>query len=65
MGVFTDWYVGPSSRFTFILLAVLRDEVGPWVTGVSGSLFRKAKSWDEARNLYNGRLASGAVQILT
>ena len=51
--------------FTLILLTMPRDEVGPWVLGVSGSLFRKARSWDEARDLYNARLASGTVQILS
>lgn len=42
-----------------------RDEVGPWVLGISGSLYRKAKSWDEAKNIYNTRLTSGTVQILS
>ncbi|KAF9642602.1 hypothetical protein BDM02DRAFT_3192954 [Thelephora ganbajun] len=40
------------------------DEVRPWVTGVSGSLFRKARSWEEARDLYNAHLVASAIQIL-
>lgn len=45
-------------------LMISRDEVAAWVLGVSGSVFRKAKSWEEARETYNTRLAAGAVQIL-
>lgn len=47
------------------LLMTSRDEIAPWVIGVSGSVFRKTKSWDEARDLYNARLAAGAIQILS
>lgn len=42
-----------------------RAEVGAWVIGVSGSLYLKADSWEEARDLYNARLATGAVEVLT
>ena len=63
VGVFTDWYVA-FFNLTLLLLRIFRNEVAPWVLGVSGSIFRKGKSWDEARDLYNARLASGAVQIL-
>lgn len=42
-----------------------RNEVGPWVYGVTGSAFRRTRSWEEARDLYNARLAAGAVQVLS
>ncbi|KAF9784537.1 hypothetical protein BJ322DRAFT_1109257 [Thelephora terrestris] len=41
------------------------DEVAPWVIGVSGSVFRKTTTWEEARDLYNSRLAAGAVKVLS
>lgn len=44
---------------------MLRDEVGPWVIGVSGSLYRAAKSWEEARDLYNARLNTNVVEVLS
>jgi len=42
-----------------------RKEIGPWVLGVSGSLYCKAKSWEDAMETYNDRLAAGAVKILS
>ena len=44
---------------------MLRDEVGPWVIGVSGSLYCAAKSWEEARDLYNARLNTNVVEVLS
>ncbi|KAF9777755.1 hypothetical protein BJ322DRAFT_1021830 [Thelephora terrestris] len=40
------------------------DEIKPWVLGIPGSSYHKARSWEEARDLYNARLNSGAVQVL-
>ena len=48
----------------FISLMTPRDEIAPWVTGISGSIYRKVRSWDEAKEIYNGRLATNAIQIL-
>ncbi|KAF9780939.1 hypothetical protein BJ322DRAFT_1112323 [Thelephora terrestris] len=39
-------------------------DVVPWVIGIPGSVFRKATSWDEARDTYNARLACGVVKVL-
>ena len=40
------------------------NEVEPWVVGVSGSLYRRTKTWEEAKSMYNTRLAAGAVKVL-
>ena len=63
VGIFNDWQVGLLS-FGFILLMLPRHEVEPWVLGVPRSTFRNVRSWEEARDLYNIRLASGTVQVL-
>lgn len=52
-------------RLRPLILLVPRDEVGAWVLGVSGSLYRKTKTWDEAKVLYNLRLSTGAIRILS
>ena len=38
--------------------------MAPWVLGVSGSVYRKADTWADAKSLYNARLSVGAVKIL-
>jgi len=43
---------------------MFRDEISPWVIGVTGSIYRKVKTWDEARNAYNSRLANGIIEVL-
>jgi len=47
-----------------ISLTMFRDEISPWVLGVAGSIYRKVKSWEEAKELYNARLDSDVIQIL-
>lgn len=63
VGIFDDWQVGLLS-FGFILLMLPRHEVEPWVLGIPRSSSRSARSWEEAKNLYNARLASGTIQVL-
>ena len=66
VGIFNDWFVSTLLPLiaSLILLMMSRDEVGAWVLGVSGSLYRKAGSWEKAKTLYNACLASSAVQVL-
>ena len=45
-------------------LILSRGEISPWVIGVSGSVFRKYKTWVQARDIYNARLAAGTVEVL-
>jgi hypothetical protein len=53
-----------SVSLPFASLIPRRTEVAPWVLGVSGSVYRKADTWAEAKSLYNARLSVGAVKIL-
>ena len=47
-----------------MLLMVPREEAEPWVLGISGSKYRKSRSWENARDIYNTRLAANAVEVL-
>ena len=48
----------------FMLLMVPREEAEPWILGISGSKYRKSRSWENARDFYNARLAANAVEVL-
>jgi hypothetical protein len=43
---------------------VHRNECSPWVLKVAGSSYSKTKSWDEAKDMYNGRLYADACEVL-